>query len=226
MSRRPQSEKALRAADAVDKISNGDVMMVGGFGQAGTPLFLLETLAETRTRDLTVISNNLGEQGVGLGRLLLNRQISRAIGSFFTNNPDAVKASNDGEISVELLPQGTLAEAIRAGGAGIPAFYTPTGADTELSRDKEVRAFEGRNYVLERALRADVALIKAGRADELGNLTYDKSARNFNPAMAMAASLVIVEVSEIVPVGHLSPEEIVTPHIFVDHLVESSNADN
>ncbi len=226
MSRRPQSEKALSAADAVDKISNGDVMMVGGFGQAGTPLFLLETLAETRTRDLTVISNNLGEQGVGLGRLLLNRQISRAIGSFFTNNPDAVKASNDGEISVELLPQGTLAEAIRAGGAGIPAFYTPTGADTELSRDKEVRAFEGRNYVLERALRADVALIKAGRADELGNLTYDKSARNFNPAMAMAASLVIVEVSEIVPVGHLSPEEIVTPHIFVDHLVESPNADN
>ena len=226
MSRRPQSAKALHVKDAINKINPGDVVMVGGFGQAGTPLHLLDTLAETQTGGLTVISNNLGEQGVGLGRLLLNRQISRAIGSFFTNNPDAVQASNLGEISVELLPQGTLAEAIRAGGAGIPAFYTPTGADTDLSGDKEIRTFAGRNYVLEHALKADVALVKAERADELGNLTYDKSARNFNPAMAMAASLVIVEVAEIVPEGDLSPDEIVTPHIFVDHLVESPNADS
>jgi 3-oxoacid CoA-transferase subunit A len=217
-------DKRVSVADALAKIRDGDTVMVGGFGQAGTPLYLLEHLATTETTDLRIISNNLGEQGIGLGQLLLNGQINHAIGSFFTNNPDAVDAANSGKISVELLPQGTLAEAIRAGGAGIAAFFTPTAANTLLAEGKESREFNGRTYLLEEALTGDVALIKAETADELGNLVFRKSARNFNPIMAMAAEIVIVEVTEIVRPGDLSPESIVTPHIFVDYLVEVGNA--
>jgi 3-oxoacid CoA-transferase A subunit len=218
------SSKIVPASEALAKIRDGDTVMVGGFGQAGTPLYLLERLARMKTTNLRIISNNLGEQGIGLGQLLLNGQINHATGSFFTNNPDAVEAANRGEITVDLLPQGTLAEAIRAGGAGIPAFFTPTAANTLLSEGKESREFNGRTHVLEEALVGDVALIKADKADELGNLVFRKSARNFNPMMAMAANTVIAEVTEIVGIGELSPEDIITPHIFVDYLVEVGDA--
>lgn len=194
--------------------------MVGGFGLVGAPLTLIDALlAQHATRDLTIISNNLGEPGRGLGKLLLEGRVKRAIGSFFTSNPDVVSWHQDGRLDVELLPQGTLAEAIRAGGAGIAAFYTKTAVGTLLAEGREQREFHGEAYLLQEGLRADVALVHAARADELGNLAYARTARNFNPDMATAADLVIAEVGEIVPVGALSPQEIDTPHLFVDHLV-------
>lgn len=213
--------KIASARQAIGDIPHGASVMVGGFGLAGTPMGLIDALVASGTGGLTVISNNLGEQGQGLGALLLRGQVQRAIGSFFTNNPDVSRFRAAGRLEIQLLPQGTLAEAIRAGGAGIPAFYTPTGAGTLLSEGKEVREFGGRQYVLELALRADIALIRAHRADEAGNLTYRKSARNFNPLMATAAEIVIAEVDEVVPIGSLDPEEIVTPHLFVTTIVEA-----
>lgn len=209
----------VTAAEAVQQIRTGDVIMVGGFRLSGAPLTLIEALTGLDRGGFTIISNNLGEPGRGLGRLLLNGQISRAIGSFFSSNPDVARLHQEGRLAVQLLPQGTLAEAIRAGGAGIPAFYTPTGAETELARNKEVRRFGNTLCLLEHALTADVALIRAHEADELGNLVYRKAARNFNPLMATAAKLVIAEVDRVVPAGALAPEAIVTPHLYVDFLV-------
>lgn len=208
------------ADEAVQRVCDGDTIMVGGFGLSGTPLVLLEALAQVGRRDLTIISNNLGDPGQGLGKLLRRGLIRRAIGSFFTNNPEVAEAHQAGHLEVELLPQGTLAEAIREGGAGVPAFYTPTAAGTALATGKEVRTFGTREYVLERGLRANVALICADQADTQGNLTYRLAARNFNPLMATAADLVIVEVERIVPLGTIPPEMVVTPHLFVDVLVE------
>jgi 3-oxoacid CoA-transferase A subunit len=193
--------------------------MVGGFGLSGAPLRLIDALEKAEVRDLTVISNNIGSPGKGLGKLLNSGHIKKAIGTYFTTNPDVGKAYHAGKIEVELLPQGTFCEAIRAGGSGIPAFYTPTAVGTVLAKGKEIRYFDGRPYVLERALRGDVSLIRAHKADELGNLVYYKTARNFNPLMAMASDWVIAEVDEIVPAGSLDPEAIVTPHVFVDILV-------
>jgi len=193
--------------------------MVGGFGLSGAPLRLIDALEKAEVRDLTVISNNIGSPGKGLGKLLNSGRIKKAIGTYFTTNPDVGKAYHAGKIEVELLPQGTFCEAIRAGGSGIPAFYTPTAVGTVLAKGKEIRYFDGRPYVLERALRGDVSLIRAHKADELGNLVYYKTARNFNPLMAMASDWVIAEVDEIVPAGSLDPEAIVTPHVFVDILV-------
>lgn len=196
--------------------------MVGGFGLVGAPLMLIEALLQNPdATELAVVSNNLGEPGRGLGRLLLEGRVRKAIGSYFSSNPDVVAAHERGELEVELLPQGTLAEGIRAGGAGIAAFYTRTGVGTRLAEGREVREFDGLPYVLWSAIRADVALIRARRADAYGNLVYDKTARNFNPDMATAADLVIAEVDEIVPVGTLDPEAVVTPHLLVDHLVLS-----
>jgi 3-oxoacid CoA-transferase len=195
--------------------------MVGGFGLVGAPLQILKALAASPVRDLTIIANNLGESGLGLGALLRNGQIKHIIGSYFTSNPDGVAAINRGDITYELLPQGTLAEAIRAGGAGIAGFFTPTSANTELAEGRETRTINGIDCVFQPALRADVALVKADVADELGNLTYRMTARNFNPAMATAANLTIAEVEQIVAVGSLSPESIVTPHLFVDHVIEA-----
>lgn len=211
--------QVLEARDAAEMIKDGQTVMVGGFGLVGAPLTVIDALVERKPRDLTIISNNLGEPGKGLGRLLLEGCVKKAIGSFFTSNPDVVRHWKEGKLEVDLLPQGTLSEAIRAGGAGIAGFYTPTGVGTDLAVGKEVRTFAGREYILETALRADVALIKAHRADPLGNLTYSKTARNFNPIMATAADLVIAEVDELVPLGAISPEEIVTPHLYVDVLV-------
>lgn len=207
------------AEEAVRRIRSGSTLMVGGFGLAGVPLRLIDALERTGVRDLTVISNNIGTPGRGLGKLLNAGQIKKVIGTYFTTNPDVGEAYHAGKIEVELIPQGTFCEAIRAGGSGIPAFYTPTATGTELAEGKEVRFFDGKPYVLERALRGDVSLIKAHKADELGNLIYYKTARNFNPLMAMASDLTIAEVDEIVPVGSLDPEAIVTPHVFVDILV-------
>lgn len=194
--------------------------MVGGFGLVGAPLAILEAMHLRRElAELTVISNNLGEPGRGLGRLLLNGQISKAVGSFFTSNPDAVRWHKEGRLEVELLPQGTMAERIRAGGAGVGGIYVRTGVGTKLAQGREERLINGKRYLFYLALRADVAIIRAHVADELGNLTYLKTARNFNPEMATAADRVIAEVDRIVPVGTLDPETIVTPHLFVDYVL-------
>lgn len=214
------SAKTLRVRAAAALIHRGDTLMVGGFGLVGKPLQLVEALlTNPHARELTIISNNLGEPGRGLGRLLLEGRVAKAVGSFFTSNPDVVAAHAAGELEVELIPQGTMAEAIRAGGAGVAAFYVRTGVGTRLAEGREVRELDGVAHLLQHALNADVALIRAHRADALGNLVYEKTARNFNPDMATAARTVIAEVDEIVPVGALDPEAIITPHLLVDHLV-------
>ena len=195
-------------------------MLVGGFGLAGAPLALIEALAETSSaRDLTIVSNNIGEPGRGLGLLLRQGRIKRGICSFFTSNPEAVEAVNAGTLEATLLPQGTFAEAIRAGGAGLGGFYTPVAAGTLLAEGKEERLIDGVPHVLERPLRGDVALVYAARGDELGNLWYRRTARNFNPLMATAAELTIAEVGELVPVGTIEPECVHTPHLYVDLVV-------
>lgn len=211
------------AEEAVARIRSGDTVMVGGFGLVGAPLALIDALVESSdATDLTIVSNNIGEPGRGLGRLLRQGRIRRGISSYFTSNPEAVAAVNAGELEATLLPQGTFAEAIRAGGAGIAGFYTPVGAGTLLAEGKEERLFDGVPHVLEPALRADVALVYAARADTLGNLWYRRTARNFNPPMATAATITIAEAGEIVPVGGLDPESVVTPHLYVDLLVRSA----
>ena len=208
--------------EAVRVVRSGDTIMVGGFGLVGAPLALLDALVEhSDATDLTIVSNNIGEPGRGLGKLLRQKRIRRGISSYFTSNPEAVAAVNAGELDATLLPQGTFAEAIRAGGAGIGGFYTPVGAGTLLAEGKEERLIDGVRQVLEEPIRADVALVYAARADELGNLWYRRTARNFNPLMATAAACTIAEAGEIVPVGELEPESIVTPHLYVDHLVAS-----
>jgi 3-oxoacid CoA-transferase A subunit len=213
----------IGAEEAVSYVRSGDTIMVGGFGLVGAPLTLLDALAElSDASDLTVVSNNIGEPGKGLGKLLRQGRIRRGISSFFTSNPEAVAAANAGEIEATLLPQGTFAEAIRAGGAGIGGVFTPVGAGTLLAEGKEERDIDGVTHVLERPIRADVSLVHAARADALGNLWYRHTARNFNPLMATAATITIAEAGEIVQVGELDPESIATPHLYVDHLVASA----
>src|SRR5262245_21422652 len=210
----------ISAEEAVSHVKTGDTVMVGGFGLVGAPLTLIDALAElSDATDLTVVSNNIGEPGRGLGKLLRQGRIRRGISSFFTSNPEAVAAVNAGEIEATLIPQGTCAEAIRAGGAGIGGFYTPVAAGTLLAAGKEERSIDGVPHVLESPIRADVSLVYAARADELGNLWYRHTARNFNPLMATAATITIAEAGEIVPLGELEPESIATPHLYVDHLV-------
>lgn len=214
------STKTLSACAAAALVHRGDTLMVGGFGLVGKPLELVEALlSNPDARELTVISNNLGEPGSGLGRLLLEGRVAKAVGSFFTSNPDVVAAHAAGDLEVQLIPQGTMAEAIRAGGAGIGAFYVRTGVGTRLAEGHEVREIHGVPHLLQHALHADVALVRAHRADALGNLVYEKTARNFNPDMATAGRIVVAEVDELVPVGALDPEAIITPHLLVDHLV-------
>jgi 3-oxoacid CoA-transferase len=195
--------------------------MAGGFGMTGAPVHLLHALAERGTRGLTFIGNNVGEPGLGGGRLLRNGQLRRAIGSFFTSNPEAVAASQQGRIEIQLLPQGSLAEAIRAGGAGIGGFFVPAAAGTDLGRTTETRTLNGQAQVFVPALRADVAFIRAWRADTAGNLVYRRTEQNFNRAMATAADLVIAEVEHIEPLGALDPDSIHTPGMFVDFLVQA-----
>jgi 3-oxoacid CoA-transferase A subunit len=208
------------AEDAIRHVRSGDTIMVGGFGLVGAPMTLLDALVHrSDATDLTIISNNIGEPGKGLGLLLRQGRIRRGISSYFTSNPEAVAAVNAGQIEATLLPQGTFAEAIRAGGAGIAAFYTPVGAGTLLAEGKEQRDFGGVPHVLEAAISADVALVYAARADALGNLWYRRTARNFNPLMATAAAVTIAEAGVVTPVGEIEPESVMTPHLSVDELV-------
>ena len=209
----------VTATEAMNTVSDGMTVMVGGFGLVGAPLTLIRALNASDRKDLTIISNNLGESGKGLGETLRLGKVRRAIGSFFTSNPEVAEARDRGDLEVTLLPQGTLSEAMRAGGAGLGGFYTPTGVGTLLAEGKEVREIHGKHYVFQEPLRADVALVRAHRADRFGNLVYYKTARNFNPMMATAADVVIAEVDAVVDVGQIDPEAVVTPHLFVDALV-------
>ncbi|WP_375434971.1 3-oxoacid CoA-transferase [uncultured Hymenobacter sp.] len=209
----------LTAEAAAALVQDGDTLLQGGFGMTGNPVHLMHALAETGTRNLTFVGNNVGEPGIGGGRLLRNGQIKKMIGSFFTSNPDAVAAAQSGAVAYELLPQGSLAEAIRAGGAGIGGFYTPTAAGTLIAEGQETKVLDGVTQVFVKGIRGNVAFIRAWRADTAGNLTYRMTEQNFNRAMATAADLVIAEVEEIVPVGELDPNHIHTPGCFVDYLV-------
>lgn len=210
----------LTADEAIRKIPEGSSIMVGGFGFPGMPRHLSRALVRREElRDLTLITNSLGSVSI-LNDLFEQNRIKKVVGSFFSTNKELVKANREGSVEIELLPQGTFTEAIRLGGAGIPAFFTPTAAGTDLARGKETRTYNGREHVLEQSLTADVAIIRAYKADKAGNLVYKKTAQNFNPAMATAAKLTIVEVDEIVEIGELDPDKIVTPFIFVDIVVK------
>lgn len=209
------------ALEAVADTPDGATVLIGGFGAAGQPVALIEALLASDARDLTVVSNNAGNGDHGLAALIRDRRVRKIVCSFPRQSDswhfDA--AWRAGEIELELVPQGNLAERIRAAGAGIGAFFTPTGFGTALAEGKETRVIDGKGYVLEYPLRADVALIAAHRADELGNLVYRKTARNFGPIMAAAAARTVVQVDEIVPVGALDPEHVVTPCLYVDRVV-------
>jgi 3-oxoacid CoA-transferase subunit A len=215
--------KVLATADeAVAQIPDGATLMVGGFGLCGVPEDLIGALHRRGTRGLTVISNNAGVDRMGLGILLQSRQIRKMISSYVGENREFERQFLSGELEVELVPQGTFSERIRAGGAGIGGFFTPTGYGTLVAEGKETREIDGRFYVLERPLTADFAFVKAYRADTAGNLVYRKTARNFNPMMATAARVTIAEVEHIVEPGAIDPDGVVTPGIFVRHVVAAS----
>ncbi len=211
------------AAEAIQDILDGSTLIVGGFGLSGTPEHLINALREKGAKDLTVVSNNCGVDDWGLGILLANNQIKKMVSSYVGENKIFEKQFLSGELEVELSPQGTLAERIRAGGAGIPAFYTPTGVGTPVAEGKEHKEFNGRTYLLEKGITGDFALVKAWKADPLGNLIFRKTARNFNPLAAMAGKITIVEVEELVEVGELDPDLIHTPSIYVQRIVVGSN---
>jgi 3-oxoadipate CoA-transferase alpha subunit len=208
-------------ADALAGVKDGSVILVGGFGSIGQPNALIAGLIEQGAKDLTIVANNSGVGHVGLAALLETRRVRKIICSFPRTADPVVfeELWREGAIELECVPQGTMAERMRAAGAGIPAFYTATAAGTKLAEGKEERAFNGRNYILEQALRGDVALVEAWEADRWGNLTYNSSARNFNPVMATAADLTIVQSQHIVELGALDPEKIATPGIYVDRVV-------
>jgi len=212
-------------AEAVADIPDGATVMVGGFGASGSPIELLHALIDHGARELTVINNNTGNGEVGLAALIGNGQVKKMICSFPRSSQSKVfpKLYREGKVALEIVPQGTLAERIRVAGAGIPAFYTPTTVGTVLAEGKEVREFDGREYVLEPWLKAEFALIKCEVADPLGNLTYNKTARNFSPLMCMAAKTTIVQTGKLVARGDLDPEHVVTPGIFVNRIVEVSD---
>ncbi len=203
-------------------VKDGQLLAVGGFGLCGIPEALIAALRDTGVKNLTVISNNAGVDGFGLGQLLETRQIKRMISSYVGENKEFERQYLAGELELEFTPQGTLAEKLRAGGAGIPAFFTKTGVGTVVAEGKELREFDGETYVMERALMPDVALVKAHVADKSGNLRFRLTARNFNPAAAMAGKLCIVEVEEVVEVGELAPDDIHLPGIYVHRIVLNS----
>ena len=212
------------AAEALAGIvKDGQLMAVGGFGLCGIPEALIDALKESGVRNLTVISNNAGVDGFGLGKLLETRQIKKMISSYVGENKEFERQYLAGELELEFTPQGTLAEKLRAGGAGIPAFFTRTGVGTMVAEGKEIREFDGHQYVMERALNPDVALVKAHIADKSGNLVFRRTARNFNPACAMAGKVTVVEVEQIVEVGELDPDSIHLPGIYVHRIVHNPN---
>jgi 3-oxoacid CoA-transferase subunit A len=215
--------KVVSSADeAVRDIKDGSMIMVGGFGLCGIPADLIDALVRRGVKDLTTVSNNAGVDEFGLGKLLQTGQIKKHIGSYVGENKLFEQLVLSGKVVLELNPQGTLAERIRAGGAGIPAFFTPTGAGTVVSEGKEIREFDGRPYVMERGLKADFALIKAWKADRWGNLIFRKTARNFNPVMATAARVTIAEVEEIVEPGQLAPDGVHLASVYVKRIVLST----
>jgi len=201
---------------------DGMTVMSGGFGLCGIPENLIAALRDTGVKGITVISNNAGVDGFGLGQLLETKQIAKMISSYVGENKEFERQYLAGELQLEFNPQGTLAERIRAGGAGIPAFFTATGVGTLVAEGKEVRTFDGRDYVMETGLVADLSIVKAWKADERGNLVFRKTARNFNPMMATAGKVTVVEVEEIVPTGSLDPDQIHTPGIYVDRLIQGT----
>lgn len=213
------------AAEAVSAIVDGSTVMIGGFGGSGAPIELIHALIDKGSKNLTVINNNAGNGRIGIAAMIDAGMVKKMICSFPRSSDP--RAFTDrylaGEIELELVPQGTLAERIRAGGAGIPAFYTPTAYGTELANGKPVAEFEGRSYVQERWLKADFAIVKAQLGDTYGNLTYNKAGRNFNPLMCMAARTTIAQVSKIVDAGEIDPEQVITPGIFVNGVVEIAN---
>lgn len=212
-------DKRAKAQDCVARVSDGMTLMMGGFGLCGIPENLIKALLANGSKNLTIVSNNGGVDDAGIGLLIAAGQVKKMISSYIGENKALEQAMIDGLLEVELNPQGTLAERIRAGGAGIAGFYTPTGVGTLIAEGKETREFDGRSYLLERGLRADVAFVKAYKADTHGNLTYRKTARNFNPIMATAADYVIAESEFVVEAGQLDPDDIMTPGVFVDAVV-------
>src|SRR6202008_1124076 len=219
-------DKRVASPDvALANLRDGMTILMGGFGLCGIPENLIEALRRKGTRDLTIVSNNAGTDDFGIGVLLQNRQVKKMISTYVGENKLFEKLVLSGELQVELNPQGTFSERIRAGGAGIPAFYTPTGYGTMVAEGKETREFNGRHYVLERALRGDFAFIKAWKGDRWGNLIYRKTSRNFNPMMATAADYVIAEVEQLVELGQLAPDQVHTPGIFVDAIFQGPHYD-
>ena len=207
------------AAQAVADIPNGATILAGGFGLCGIPELCIQALRDKGVKDLTFVSNNCGVDEFGLGILLESKQIKRMVSSYVGENKEFERQFLSGELEVELVPQGTLAERLRAGGAGIPAFFTPAGVGTEVAKGKEVREFEGRNYVMERGITGDFAIVKAWKGDRYGNLVFRLTARNFNPLCAMAGKITIAEVEELVEVGEIHPDAVHLPGVFVQRIV-------
>jgi len=212
-------------SEAVSDIKDGSVIMISGFGEAGSPIELIHALIDQGAKDLTVVSNNTGSGHVGLAALIEHRRVRKMICSFprTANSTVFPELYGNEEIELELVPQGTMAERIRAGGAGIPAFYTPTSVDTPLEKGKEKREFDGKTYVMEYGIKADFSLVKCQAADRYGNLIYNKTARNFGPIMCTAAENTIIQAKNVVELGELDPEAVVTPGIFVNKVVEVNN---
>lgn len=217
--RAPRSKVFVSAEAALFDLRDGASIAVGGFGLCGNPEACIRAIASSGKRGLTIVSNNCGNQGMGLAILLKQRQVTRVVCSFVGGNPDLEQQMLAGEVTVELNPQGTLAERLRAGGSGIPAFFTPTGAGTVVADGKEVREFEGRACVLETALRPDFAIVRAAVGDSLGNLRFYRTARNFNPLAAMAGRVTIAEVDRLVEPGELDPDDVHLPGLFVQRVV-------
>ena len=211
------------AEEAIKGIEDNMTLMLGGFGLCGIPENCINELVKKGIKGLTCISNNAGVDDFGLGLLLKKKQVKKMISSYVGENEEFERQLISGELEVDLIPQGTLAERLRAGGAGIPAFFTPAGYGTEVQEGKEVREFNGKMYLMESWLRADYAIVKAWRGDTLGNLIYKATARNFNPLMAMAGKITIVEVEELVPAGELDPNQIHTPGIFIQRIFQGTN---
>lgn len=211
------------AKSALVGIKDNMTVLVGGFGICGIPENLIVALRDSGAKGLTCVSNNCGVDDWGLGLLLQTRQIKKMLSSYVGENPTFERQYLSGELELEFVPQGTLAERMRAGGAGIPAFYTPTGVGTLVAEGKETRSFDGRNYLMERGITGDFALVKAWKADKFGNLIYRKTARNFNPMVATAGKITIAEVEELVEVGELEPDSIHTPGIYVQRIVKTIN---
>lgn len=211
------------ASEALHDVFDGATLLLGGFGLCGIPENCIAELVRKGVKSLTCISNNAGVDDFGIGLMLKNRQVKKMVSSYVGENEEFERQLLSGELEVELIPQGTLAERLRAGTAGIPAFFTPAGYGTEVAQGKEVREFHGKMYVMEQWIKGDFAIIKAWKGDAMGNLIYKATARNFNPMMAGAAKITIAEVEEIVPVGSLDPNHIHTPGIFVDRIFEGKN---